>query len=106
MSDSIGFLQQILVLSREMRGRALESDWETVRVLERDRLPLIESCFPLDIAAAEAPSAREMLEEIVEMDKSILSLASAAQQEIGDHLGKVKLGRQANNAYATVGSGG
>ena len=47
-----------------------------------------------------------MLEEIVEMDKSILSLASAARQDIGDHLDKLQLGRQANRAYTTVGSGG
>ena len=106
MSVSTTLLPQILELSREMRRLALDSEWERVHELESSRLLLIERCFPLEEPLDAAQQAVDLLNEIVELDRSVMSLAAAARQDLDAGLGRLKLGRQANNAYSQVGSGG
>ena len=106
MSTDAALLQQILDLSREMRRLALDSEWERVHELETCRVQLIERCFPLDGQVDDTRRAVETLNEIVELDKSVLSLAAAARQDLDEGLGRLKLGRQAKNAYSQIGSDG
>jgi len=105
MADSAALLISILHLTREMRERALGSDWEGVHAMEKSRQVLIDSCFPLDGSITDQTHADAAIDEIVELDRSVVSLARVAQEELGENLGRLKLGHQAKNAYNSVGAG-
>ena len=102
MPESTTLLQQILEITREMRTAALESDWEFVQQSEVRRRPLIERCFPLQDGEVNSELAAASIREIIELDLSIKSLALFAHDELAQSLGKLKLGRQAVSAYASV----
>ncbi|MCB1849654.1 MAG: flagellar protein FliT [Gammaproteobacteria bacterium] len=102
MPDSTTLLQQILEITREMRTAALESDWELVQQSEAQRSFLIARCFPLQEAPVDPELTAASIDEIIELDRSIQSLALLARDEITHSLGKLKRGRQAINAYVNV----
>lgn len=105
-SDSATLLQNILEITRKMRECALDSDWETVQDKEQQRQGLIERCFPLDKSIVNPANASGLIQEIVELDRSVMSLAAFTREEIEVSFGKLKLGRQATHAYTSVEIGG
>ena len=102
MSDRSAQLHNILDATREMRKHALNSDWNSVREKEAYRQTLIEGCFPLDRSVANPDQVAESIQEIIELDRSVMSLALLAREELEDSFGKLKLGRQANDVYTSV----
>ncbi len=105
MPDSAALLIRILCLSREMRERALSSDWDSVHEKEKSRQKLIDACFPLDGSITNPAQTDASINEIIELDRSVVSLALVAQNEVGENLSGLKLGRQAKNAYNSVETG-
>lgn len=106
VTNSANLLLSILELSRTMRARALESDWESVHEKEARRLSLIRQCFPLDLSAIDHEQAADFLREIMELDRSVLSLAFLAREELELSFSQFKRGRQASGVYASVESAG
>ncbi len=102
MPNSRSLLQQILETTRKMRERALDSDWENVHEMEAYRQALIERCFPLDGSVNNPAQAADWIREIIELDRSVMSLAAVAREELGNRFGKLRLGRQATNTYTSV----
>ena len=102
MSDRSVLLQEILVITRTMREFALDSDWDSVHEKEAYRQTLIKRCFPLDRSMDNPGQAAESIQEIIELDRSVMSLALLAREEMEDSFGKLKLGRQATDAYTSV----
>lgn len=89
-----------------MHGHALESDWESVHEMEARRLPLIRQCFPLDQSIDNHEWTADSIREMMELDKSVLSLAVLARDELEKSFSQFKRGRQASGAYASVESAG
>ena len=106
MPDCTALLQSILDVTRKMRESALESDWESVQQNEKYRQTLIGQCFPLQQPIEDPGQASSSIHEVIEMDRSVMSLLAAAREELAAGLGKLKLGRQAANAYTAVVIGG
>lgn len=102
MPDSTTLLETILEITRKMRERALDCDWESVHEKEAYRQTLIAHCFPLDESIADLHQAADSIREILELDRSVKSLALLAREQLADSFGKLKLGRQATNSYASV----
>jgi hypothetical protein len=102
MSDSTALLLHILDITRTMRERALDSDWESVREREAYRQTLIERCFPLNSAVANPAQVADSIHEIIELDRSVMTLAVLAREQIEESFAKLKLGRQAVGAYTCV----
>jgi len=102
MPDSTTLLQRILDIARKMRECALNSDWESVHEKEESRQALIERCFPLDAPIENPAQAADSIREIIELDRSVVSLAAVAKEELGNSFDKFKLGRQATNTYTSV----
>ena len=106
MPDRAALLQEILDITREMREQALDSAWGSVHEKEATRQTLIGHCFPLDQGIANPNQAAKSIQEIIELDRSVMSLAQLAREEMEDSFSRLKLGRQATNAYTTVEVGG
>jgi len=102
MPDSAVLLADILNITRVMRERALDSDWDGVREKEAYRQTLIERCFPLTSAVANPDQVADSIQEIIELDRSVMSLAVLAREEIEESFAKLKLGRQATGSYTSV----
>jgi len=106
MPARAALLQEILDITREMREHALDSAWESVHEKEATRQTLIGRCFPLDQSIVNPNLAADSIKEIIELDRSVMSLAQLAREEMEDSFSRLKLGRQATNAYTTVEVGG
>ncbi|MCP4285678.1 MAG: flagellar protein FliT [Gammaproteobacteria bacterium] len=102
MPDSTTLLQRILDISRKMRECALNSDWESVHEKEESRQALIKRCFPLDGSINNPAQATDSIREIIELDRSVVSLAALAREELESSFGKFKLGRHATHSYTSV----
>lgn len=100
--DSASLLTSIVRLTQEMRQCALDSDWESVQDKEQQRQALIERCFPLDDSFANPAYAFETIREIIELDRSVMSMAAFTRETIEAGVSKIKLGRQATQAYTSV----
>ena len=106
MLDRPALLRKILEITREMREHALDSDWEAVHEKESHRQTLIARCFPWDNPINNPDRVADAIHEIVELDRSVMSLAGLDREELKDNLGRLKLGRKATSAYTSVEVGG
>jgi len=97
-------LSEILALSQQLRQLAAGSKWDQVQVLEAQRQPLIQACFPLDDALPDAERMAEQLRQIIDLDRQVVAMAGAAREEAGEALNKMGRGRVATQAYAQTGS--
>ena len=97
-------LDQILELTNSMRFQAVAEEWDAVRESEAKRRRLIRACFPLsDPVSSEAERAIEQIKQIMELDRSIMSMAAAAREELGNEFGKLRQGRQATRVDQQAG---
>jgi hypothetical protein len=97
-------LGQIITLSEQMLSLARQGEWERLTERQVERQQMIEQVFPLDLGAMAAgpvgaDGAARQIREILDLDKQLMRLARAQQQEIGQTLGKLNQGRVATRAY-------
>ena len=97
-------LADILVLSQEMKRSAELFEWGRVQAQDEQRQLLIQTCFPLDDALPDPKRAAEQLRQIIDLDRQVMVMASAAREETGDALSRMNRGRAASQAYEQAGS--
>jgi hypothetical protein len=97
-------LGQIITLSEQMLSLARQGEWEHLNERQAERQQMIEQAFPLDLAAmaagpGAADDAARQIRVILDLDRQLMRLARAQQQETGQTLGKLNQGRVATRAY-------
>ncbi len=77
-SEQMSSLDQLLLTMQEMLHRASHDDWREVEKLDLRRKSLIEQlpAFPDPLPA----QAREKIERIIDLDKTIIELALSTRQ--------------------------
>ena len=95
--------EQILELSREMRGLADEEEWERLLEKEIERRVAIGEFFAQPVSIEEAPAVAAGIKALMEMDKEMLSLFEVAREEVAQKMGAMKTGRRMEDAYSNPG---
>nr|WP_305792691.1 flagellar protein FliT [Sedimenticola hydrogenitrophicus] len=98
-----------------MLSLARQGEWEQLTERQVERQRMIEQAFPLDLGvmaagataagAGAADEAARQIRVILDLDKQLMQLAQAQQQEIGKILGKMNQGRVATRAYQDTSRG-
>lgn len=96
-------LDEILEVTNQMRFQAAAEEWDLLRQSEQRRQRLIADCFPLDDQISDPARAAEQIQQIIELDRSIMAMAGAARIDLSTTLSKLKQGRQATLAYRQTG---
>jgi len=94
------FLANLLALSETMLEHGRQGEWEDVERLEAVRRQGLEACFATPVAAADASTARDLLERLLKVDKELTALAAHTRDEAGARLAELRTGRRASAAYA------
>lgn len=90
---------RVLELTQELLARARAGDWDTVAAVEQERRALL----PVVCDAATATrfgEYRELLTEILAVDRDIIRLALQHRDELGGQLREMTRGRTALRAYS------
>jgi hypothetical protein len=99
----VSSLNKIIELSSSMLEAARNGDWERVQSLEQQRKSIFDQVFPLDTdSIKDVPAVTKQVQEIYDLDKEIMVLASKSHKEFSEVVGKIATGRQAVNAYRNV----
>jgi len=94
------FLANLLALSEAMLEHGHRGEWEDVERLEAIRRQGLEACFEAPVAPADASTARDLLERVLEVDAELTVLATHTREEAGARLAELRTGRRASAAYA------
>ena len=92
-------LKQALQLSEAMLHAAEAQDWENLALKEQQRRALFDEAFA-DTRGHQYPQEiSTSIQRILDIDKSIIELSRAGQQQLADKLRGFGRGRIAKSAY-------
>lgn len=92
----------LLTVSRKMLDQAKQGNWQTVNELEESRQKLIAEIFKASADKINADSEfGKNIQEIIQIDAEIESLANAAKSKVQDEL--IELNKVRNQAKAYQG---
>jgi len=93
-------LQDILSVSRAMLDLAQSQNWEGVAGLEPRRRQSIMAFFADAPSLQEAAQVASVIEQVLIIDKEIMSLGRTGLERLGAELRNVGVGRRAHRAYS------
>lgn len=100
MNDLSEQLDKISQLTNSMQLAAAEQDWETVSLLERERLTKLEQLFSQALTEQESKKVRAAVQEVISIDESILQSAEQARNGVHIQAKQLLLEKRAFEEYA------
>ncbi|KRT56512.1 flagellar protein FliT [endosymbiont of Ridgeia piscesae] len=92
-------LEQVLLLTRQMREQAQQAAWEEAEQTEVQRSRLIAECFDGEEAFGDQRLAANKVQEIIRLDAEIMAIGERSRGEIRTQLNRLQQGRQVAKAY-------
>ena len=93
-------LETILAISKAMLEMAQTGRWDELIEQEHQRDGLIKTFNIPPIANLDTEQTKTQLNQLIELDKEIMSLCNEGKNAIGKALAALQHGREAVNAYA------
>lgn len=101
--SAVALLDEALALSHAMLARGSEGDWDDVVALEAQRKDMLRSAFAAG-AEFDPVGVKQRVEEILALDKQLVSASIKARDAIASELSGFNRGRKAARAYGRVGA--
>ena len=96
-------LEQLLTQTQRMHDLAINGEWERVDELECERKTLVDRYFSSEAAFDDPQIAAHYVQEIIELNKKVITMGLEARDTLSNALGNFQRGRQAAQAYQKIG---
>ena len=96
-------LEDALGLTRAMLEAAHAGDWDHLVELEAERRAHIAAAFEGLVTGPDAPLFAEIAHSILALDRQVVALGEQGRVSLAEALSQLRVGRQAQVAYAAGG---
>ena len=97
--DREQLFEKIISISQKMVFLADKSDWEKISELQKQRQAMLLVFFEEKISLEEAKTVESGINEILNLDKTLMRKGHSVIKDISAELNTISVGQKASNAY-------